>query len=138
MVHFDQRPYAPVLVIVPPSVIANWLEHFKLWGHFSVHSFGEDRTLSINRLKLGTHDILLYPNSLLREDCKHLVLSVDWKLVIIDEYHTFKNHKTKSYQFVMELRDHCMCPLLGLTGTIMQNNYMVSSTISNCQDSLIL
>ena len=128
----NQRPFAPVLIIAPPSVMASWDEHFQQWGHFSVASFGNDRLLSINRIKLGTHDILLYPNSLIvsRSDCFPLLFDVEWKLVVIDEFHSFKNDRNKSYQQLCELRNHCKCPILGLTGTVMQNNYKVWLSMS--------
>lgn len=115
------------MVIVPPSVVANWAEHFKDWGYFSVQIFGNDRIGAIRNIKFGTHEILLCPNSLIKAklDCFPLMFDVDWKLMIIDEFHMFKNNNSKSYEHVRELRDHCRCPIVGLTGTMMQNNYKV-------------
>jgi hypothetical protein len=34
-----------------------------------------------------------------------------------------KNHNSKSYKRLRELRDECQCPMIGLTGTIMNNNH---------------
>ena len=112
---------------MPASVVTNWAEHFKLWGYFSVQIFGNDRLGAIRNIKYGTHEILLCPNSLIKAqlDCLPLMFDIDWKLIIIDEFHMFKNALSKLYSYVKELRDHCRCPIVGLTGTMMQNNYKV-------------
>lgn len=50
---------------------------------------------------------------------KNLILEVDWDLVIIDEAHHLKNHKTQVYRFVSTLKKR---HLLLITATPMQNN----------------
>jgi SNF2 family DNA or RNA helicase len=128
LITVDHRPYAPILVIVPPSVIANWSNEFNQWGHFSVEIFGRenDRLASISQVKKGIKDILLIGKSLFTQsECFQLMIEVKWELVIIDEFHEYKNNKTKAYQCLEELRDRCRCPLVGLTGTVMSNDYKV-------------
>ena len=48
-----------------------------------------------------------------------LIKEVDWDLVVVDEAHHLKNHKTQAYQFVSELKKR---HLLLITATPMQNN----------------
>ena len=48
--------------------------------------------------------------------------AIPWKLIVVDEQHQQKNRKSASFQGLASLRDTCHCPVLGMTGTIMQNN----------------
>lgn len=48
-----------------------------------------------------------------------LIKEVDWDVVIVDEAHHLKNHKTQAYRFVSELKKR---HLLLVTATPMQNN----------------
>lgn len=121
----DQVPYTPVLIIIPPTVVPNWSNHLKQWGHFSVKDYNEERDSSIHKIKTGACDILLYPNSFVNEKHFKSITDINWSLVIIDEYHSFKNKSNKKYEQLKKLRVKCRCPLIGLTGTPMQNNYKV-------------
>ena len=115
---------------MPPSVIANWSNEFSQWGHFSVEIFStdSDKTISLSRVKKGISDILLCGKSLFsQKECFPLIKDVKWKLVVIDEFHEYKNSRTKAFECLEELRDQCRCPLVGLTGTVMSNDYKVSN-----------
>jgi SNF2 family DNA or RNA helicase len=49
------------------------------------------------------------------------LLEVEWKLIIIDEFHEYKNSKSATYKSLEELRNSSACPLIGMTGTLMSN-----------------
>jgi len=119
------RRWVPILLICPPSVISNWINEFKSWGHFAVETFqGNDRAVALNRVKIGQSEVLLCGKSLFsKESCFSLLKSVQWKLVVVDEYHEFKGKKTSAWDCLYQLTAHCACQIIGLTGTAMQNDY---------------
>jgi SNF2 family DNA or RNA helicase len=42
---------------------------------------------------------------------------------VVDEFHGFKNGDAKLASNLRELRDECACAIVGLTGTLMQNDH---------------
>lgn len=122
---FIAQRAAPVLIIMPKGVFNNWHVELEAWGHFAVAEYrGKHRENELSRALNNTAEIVLCPESLLNraEDLK-LLLKVPWKLVVVDEYHHFKNEKGKLSQHLRLVRNESGCKLLGLTGTLMQNNY---------------
>lgn len=82
--------WAPVLIIVPPSVIANWMNEFKTWGHFSAEAYaGNSREKVLDRVKNGLNEVLVCGNALAKRDTDKLK-EIKWKLIIIDEVHVYK------------------------------------------------
>ncbi|NLU55184.1 MAG: DEAD/DEAH box helicase [Firmicutes bacterium] len=67
----------------------------------------------------NSHILIASLDTAKKEPHRSLVLEVDWDLVIVDEAHHLKNHKTKAYKFVSELKKR---HLLLVTATPMQNN----------------
>jgi hypothetical protein len=43
------------------------------------------------------------------------IATVDWKLVIVDEFHEFKNGKSQGYMRISDIRDDSGCPVVGMT-----------------------
>ena len=43
------------------------------------------------------------------------IATVDWKLVIVDEFHEFKNGKSQGYMRISDIRDTSGCPVVGMT-----------------------
>ena len=84
----------PVLITVPNSVLQNWLNEFKTWGHFGVAVFhsGGERETALTRVTCGKCEILLTTHSFFqgRVTFKQMNEAISWRLVIIDEFHKFR------------------------------------------------
>jgi SNF2 family DNA or RNA helicase len=122
----DLPAWAPILIAVPPSVMENWMNELNTWGHFGAVKFaGPSRDLALERIREGLDEIMVCGSSLFKgsEDDLRQVKSIPWKLLIVDEYHQYKNFKTKSYEGLKGLKETCGAQLVGLTGTLMQNNH---------------
>jgi SNF2-related domain len=118
--------WGPVLILAPSSVLEAWVNAFKVWGHFSValYQTGERKDI-LENVKLGSVEILVASHSRIQSDESATSLrEIPWKLVIIDEFHKMKNVKSCLAQNLRLLRDaHDDTVLLGLTGTMMQNDH---------------
>lgn len=117
--------WLPILVIVPPSVIANWINEFEAWGHFGVVAFaGPSRDRALERISTGLDEIMVCGKSMFQNsDDLHRIKQMKWKLLIVDEYHQYKNFRIQLYKGLKSLQETCGAPLVGLTGTLMQNNH---------------
>ncbi|OEU22565.1 SNF2_N-domain-containing protein, partial [Fragilariopsis cylindrus CCMP1102] len=120
-------PWHPVMIVVPPSILEVWERAFDEFSHFSVSMYSgtiEKRTEAIKSVLYGKSDILLVPKSAFQgEDHYSKLEKVRWKLVIIDEFHNFKNYKAKLSIHLRQLKELHQPLILGMTGTPMQNNY---------------
>jgi len=82
--------WAPVLVIVPPSVIDNWMKEFRAWGHFAVGTYqGKGREQALEKVKNGINEVLVCGSKLATTHFAELS-KVPWKLIIVDEVHGYK------------------------------------------------
>lgn len=118
-------PWAPVLIFAPASILDNWITDSDTWGHFAVSIYqGKDQYSGLNDIRAGSCEILLASHTSLEKDnhCSAL-MEIAWKLVIVDEHHKWKNPKAKGPINLTKLRDAHHVPVLGLTGTVMQNNH---------------
>lgn len=59
------------------------------------------------------------------------ICSIQWKLVVIDEYHEYKNSSTTASSRLEDLKNQTKCPFIGLTGTLMQNKHKELWTLVN-------
>jgi SNF2 family DNA or RNA helicase len=122
----DLAQWAPVLIVVPPSIIQNWTHDFDMWGHFSIAVYeGTGRTRALESIQRGVAEVLICPKSLFMQDSDFRKLSaVPFKIIIVDEFHLFKNKKGKMAMHLRSIRDEQSALVVGLTGTVMQNRYV--------------
>jgi len=117
--------WAPVMIIVPPTIVPNWVKEFKTWGHFGVELYeGNHREKALDRIKQGYSEILICKKSMFMKKADFKEIStVRWKMVVVDEMHLLKNVDGIATVHLRTLRDDCDCRVVGLTGTLMQNNH---------------
>ena len=118
-------PWNPVMIIVPPTILDTWKNAFKTFSHFAVSFYSsKTKTDAINSVLYGNADILMVPKSAFQDD-RHLneFEKVKWKLIVIDEFHNFKNHKAKLSKHLRILKKLHQPLIVGMTGTPMQNNH---------------
>ena len=120
----DLPRWAPILILVPPSIVPNWINDFNSWGHFGIELYEKGRERALDRIKQGYSEILICRKSVFmkRADFKE-ISSVRWKMVVVDEMHLFKKMDGIATVHLRTLRDKCDCSVVGLTGTLMQNNH---------------
>ena len=83
-----------------------------------------DQYSGVNEVKTGASEILLVSHKLFEMDGHFETLSeIPWKVVVVDEHHKLKNPKAKIAVNMRKLRDSHKVPVIGLTGTVMQNNH---------------
>jgi SNF2 family DNA or RNA helicase len=122
----DLAQWAPVLIVVPPSIIQNWTHDFDMWGHFSIAVYqGTGRMKALESIQRGVAEVLICPKSLFMMPSDFRKLSaVPFKLIIVDEFHQFKNRKKLMAAHLRGIRDEQSALVVGLTGTVMQNRYV--------------
>ena len=115
----------PVMIVVPPTIVDSWRKSFDLFTHFSVAVYSSsNKAESVNAMKYGGCDVLLVPKSLFASETHFQDLNtLNWKLIIIDEFHNYKGMKTKLSNHLRELKTQHRPLVIGMTGTLMQNNH---------------
>lgn len=113
-----------MLLVVPNGVVKNWGQELNKWGHFSIYTYdNSNRETILKHCLIGMTEILVISKSLLRmEGHFNYISRVDWKLIIIDEFHEYRNKKN-GYEYIRDLKKGDHCPVIGLTGTMMPNAY---------------
>ena len=106
------------LLVVPTSLIYNWeQEAAKFTPHLKVHVHtGNQRTRQIDELK--DVDILLTSYGIMRRD-KHLLSSIQFNYIILDEAQAIKNPQSDTTQVCLSLK---ASRFLTLTGTPIENS----------------
>jgi DNA excision repair protein ERCC-6-like 2 len=119
--------WSPVLIAAPNSVVTNWVEDFKTWVHFSVAVYhGAGREEALKSVENGVAEVLVCAHSMIKDMKGFQALNsarVRWKVIIIDEFHTFKNEIKNLAKNLRAMRDFHRCVVVGLTGTVMQNEH---------------
>ncbi len=108
----------PSLIVAPTSVIANWsLEAERFAPNLKALLLqGTERKENFDKIK--KHHLVLTSYPLLHRD-RDILLSQDWKAVILDEAQYIKNPKTNAAQVAGQLSSqHRFC----LSGTPMENH----------------
>ena len=123
---FDSFEVCKVLVIAPLRVAKNtWTDEIKKWEHLSTLTYSlivgnENERLSALNEKADIYIIN-------RENVDWLVnksgYKFDFDMVVIDELSSFKNHQSKRFKSLMNVRP-LVKRIVGLTGTPSSNGLM--------------
>ncbi|MCJ8006814.1 DEAD/DEAH box helicase [Lederbergia wuyishanensis] len=111
-----------VLILVPASLVSQWVS--ELNSKFFIPAVAQRKSYVWEQYDCVVSSI----DTAKRSPHKELIAEQNYDLIIIDEAHKLKNHKTKNYEFVQSLKKK-FCLLL--TATPIQNKieeifYLVS------------
>lgn len=115
----------PILLVVPSSVLDNWLYEFVLWGHFSVAMYRDlERESALDEIESGAAEVMVVGHALFGS-AKHFeqINAINWKLCVVDEFHVFKSPKGHNSKNLSRLSLKHHCQVVGMTGTPMQNRF---------------
>ena len=117
-----RAPNGPALVVVPTSVVANWLDEARRFAPtLKVASYDGPAAARARRLEgLGPFDLVVATYGVLQVDAEKLA-AVDWSTVALDEAQAIKNPATKRARAARGLKAEFR---LVTTGTPIQNNVM--------------
>ncbi|MBQ5575973.1 MAG: hypothetical protein IIT37_07990, partial [Bacteroidales bacterium] len=115
---FSFQKKIPTLLIVPKSLIYNWVNEAKKFvPHLKILEFtGNNRLEHIKAFPL--YDIVITGYATLRNDIDYLS-AYTFNYIVLDESQTIKNPTSKTYQSIMELKCRHR---LALTGTPLENS----------------
>ena len=118
----------PVMIAVPPSVLTNWEQEIDKWTNLSVAVYSDPNTRekAISQITSGMAEVMLIKNSCftVKERFRELcAIPVKWRLIIFDEFHTFKNKDATAVANIRELKSLNQSLIVGMSGTVMQNNH---------------
>ncbi|MFY0519983.1 DEAD/DEAH box helicase [Lysinibacillus sp. UGB7] len=101
------------LILAPASLINQWIE--ELNQKFHIPAIAYKKNCSIDRYDI----VIMSMDTAKKSPHKELIYAQDYDMIIIDEAHKLKNHKTLIYEFVQGLKKK-FCLLL--TATPIQND----------------
>ncbi|MFC5463156.1 DEAD/DEAH box helicase [Lederbergia graminis] len=101
-----------VLILVPASLVSQWVQ--ELNTKFYIPAIGQRKSYVWEQYDCVVSSI----DTAKRSPHREIIAEQDYDMVIIDEAHKLKNHKTKNYEFVQALKKK-FCLLL--TATPIQN-----------------
>ncbi|MFC9541364.1 DEAD/DEAH box helicase [Lysinibacillus sp. NPDC056959] len=102
-----------VLILAPASLINQWIEELNI--KFHIPAIAYKKNVSIER-----YDVLIMSmDTAKKSPHKERIYEQNYDMIIIDEAHKLKNHKTQIYEFVQGLKKK-FCLLL--TATPIQND----------------
>jgi SNF2 family DNA or RNA helicase len=112
------RPVA--LIVLPASVIMQWEAEIKKWSTLRVISYqGSERRHALHSIVTRRSDVLLMSYEMLRTN-REQIEQIKWTCIIFDEIHRLKNIHSK---LTIECSKLDCKARVGLTGTVMQNNF---------------
>lgn len=101
------------LILVPASLVNQWIE--ELHQKFHIPAFAYKKNYDLDYYNI----VVMSMDTAKRNPHKENIYAQNYDLIIIDEAHKLKNHKTLSYSFVQNLKKK-FCLLL--TATPIQNH----------------
>lgn len=119
-----KRISGPFLIIVPLSVMSNWVRELDLWAPSLVKVVYKGDPMTRKNIQLyemgnGAYNVLLTTYEFVVRD-KHILGKIHWKYIIMDEGHRMKNADCK-LALTLGAKYKSRNRLL-LTGTPLQNN----------------
>ncbi len=110
----------PAVIVCPASVKLKWKSEIK-------ECIYADAQVLCGKTPYGTDSDILIVNYDVLDGWIRYLLEIDPKVVILDECHYIKNHRTKRARYIAELvKDR---PVIGLSGTPVMNNPLESYNI---------
>jgi len=101
------------LILAPASLINQWVEELNIKFHIPAVAYKKN-------VQIERHDVLIMSmDTAKKSPHKERIYEQDYDMIIIDEAHKLKNHKTQIYEFVQSLKKK-FCLLL--TATPIQND----------------
>lgn len=100
----------------------------------------EQRSQALEQAKNGTAEVMVIGISLFtRPEHFKLLLDVDWKVIMVDEYHEYKTTTGNAHKNIITLQTNNrnslqFRPVVGLTGTLMQNSHKELWSLSSIID----
>lgn len=101
-----------VLILVPASLVSQWV--YELNTKFAIPAIAYKKSYRWEDVDVMVSSL----DTAKRSPHKEVISEIDYDLIIIDEAHKLKNHRTKNYEFVQNLKKK-FCLLL--TATPIQN-----------------
>ncbi|MET3699212.1 helicase-like protein [Bacillus oleivorans] len=101
-----------VLILVPASLVSQWAQ--ELNNKFFIPAIIHRKSYAWDQVDVMISSI----DTAKRSPHRETILDLQYDMIIIDEAHKLKNHKTKNYEFVQQLKKK-FCLLL--TATPIQN-----------------
>lgn len=128
---YNPRTWYPrVLIICPGGLLANWQKELETWGWWHTYVFHGNnaaKEAALAAAENGRLEIMLSTYDTYRIN-ESAINNIHWDCVIADECHTIKSRKTEITQAMCKLNALCR---VGLSGTIIQNNYDELWTLLN-------
>lgn len=119
---FSRASCGPHLVVVPTSVLANWVRELGEWcpGLRAVLYAGSQAERKAARKALpGAHVVVTSYALLEKPENAKFLASFPWQVLVLDEAHGLKNAASQRFKHAMDLPARCR---VLLTGTPVQNN----------------
>ncbi|MGE7947505.1 DEAD/DEAH box helicase [Lysinibacillus sp. NPDC093688] len=102
-----------VLILAPASLINQWVEELNIKFHIPAVAYKKN-------VQIERHDVLIMSmDTAKKSPHRERIYEQNYDMIIIDEAHKLKNHKTQIYEFVQGLKKK-FCLLL--TATPIQND----------------
>jgi SNF2 family DNA or RNA helicase len=123
--------HGTALIIVPNAVLFNWQKELSTWGHFRVGVIDSAKhdLKQLDKADRGELDVVLTKYNMVTKHTDDFLNTYQggakqhrsWVAIVCDEIHVIKNPNSQKSK-ALRLFKSCT-RRIGLTGTVLQNNY---------------